>query len=983
MERPGLGSIVVAGPSGLSSAATRARGYVARYRIVEQLGEGGMGVVYLARDDALGRNVALKLLSPALSDNVQFRDRFVRESRLAAAIEHPNIIPVYEAGESEGQLFIAMRCVQGPDLRRMLAAEGPVAPARAALVVDQVARALDAAHRANLVHRDIKPGNVMIDRSEGAEHCYLTDFGLTKNIASSSGFTETGQFLGTLSYMAPEQIEGRPLDSRADLYALGCVLFECLAGVVPFRRDSDVAMMYAHLHEPPPSICAARPELPPAVDAVLARALAKAPADRQGTCAEMVGELRIALAGGSLAPFVPSSVSTGPRFSRPSAAEPMPARAAQKPSTPPAPPASRPHGARKAPRPAPAPVQLIPPAQRQAPQPLPDAGSPGYLRAAAIVAVAILLTAGGYAAALLLKKDSGGSSASAADTQAQRRLLERTVQLDREIVKLSKKLERDGGHADSATRARLAADKREADRLLTAVRAQQAGTAAATRSLVNANEKLVTALDGLRRYVSDRRPGTLRVAVDQVGGATHDVNVASTQIGQHAPVGVQTPTVSAASLPMNRVALPGDALATVDAGRGRSVSDVSDVADVNGDGTRDFGIVSYPTDGSGDPSAYVVFGGRDGDVDLSSLGDGGFEIAGASGIAAAGDMNGDGDDDLAVTGLVGDALGAFVVFGQEGSGTIDIGSLGETGRAIELPASGEAQEGPEDDIVLSGMRSAGDFNHDGTDDLIIGDPTADMGNGRAWVVYGSDSTAPVSLDSIGSDGIEIAGGHGGYLGGSVSSAGDVNGDGIDDVVTSAPYSATGGADFGPGAAFVVYGSDDPSDVDVGDLGDGGFVISTSARDAELGGVVAGAGDVNGDEVDDVLVTAPRSSPADRTGAGAAYVVFGSRGGGDDLSIDDLGARGFSIDGAAGVGSAQSQFPGGLGSTGAAAGDVNGDGLADVVLGSPGALGDAAPAYVVYGDGDASPVDLRDAGGRALALDVDTDTRAGLLRVAGN
>src|SRR3954454_2502095 len=222
---------------------THVRGRVAHYSIVRQLGEGGMGVVLLARDEALGRNVALKLLAPRYADDVQFRASFTRESRLAAAIDHPKIIPIFEAGEAQDQLFIAMRYVDGPDLRRVLAEEGPLVPARAVAIVEQVARALDAAHNAGLVHRDVKPGNVMIDPSEGREHCYLTDFGLTKNMSSSSGYTETGQFVGTLNYMAPEQIEGRDVDGRADQYALGCVLFECLAGVPPFRRDSDVAMM--------------------------------------------------------------------------------------------------------------------------------------------------------------------------------------------------------------------------------------------------------------------------------------------------------------------------------------------------------------------------------------------------------------------------------------------------------------------------------------------------------------------------------------------------------------------------------------------------------------------------------------------------------------------------------------------------------------------------------------------------------------------
>jgi hypothetical protein len=203
------------------------------------------------------------------------------------------------------------------------------------------------------------------------------------------------------------------------------------------------------------------------------------------------------------------------------------------------------------------------------------------------------------------------------------------------------------------------------------------------------------------------------------------------------------------------------------------------------------------------------------------------------------------------------------------------------------------------------------------------------------------------------------------------------------VIVSAPYAATGHGDFGPGLVHVIYGSADPASIDVSNLGDRGFTISTDRKDAELGAIVAGLGDANGDDVADVLVTAPRSSPGGRTGAGAAYVVFGSRDEAGDVSVDDLGTRGFAIDGAASVGDAQLQFPTGLGSTAAAAGDVNGDDLADVVLGSPGALGSAAPAYVVYGADDPATVDLNDPGGRAMAIELSTNRQAGPLRLAGN
>jgi len=179
-----------------------------------------MGVVHLAHDETLNRHVALKVLAPGLVENPTFRERFIRESRLAASIDHPHIVPVYESGESDGTLFIAMRYVEGADLRALLAQEGSLAPERALSIASQVAGALDAAHAVGLVHRDVKPANVLIDRAAG-EHCYLTDFGLTKNLAASSGYTETGQFVGTLSYVAPEQIAGDAVDARADVYSLG------------------------------------------------------------------------------------------------------------------------------------------------------------------------------------------------------------------------------------------------------------------------------------------------------------------------------------------------------------------------------------------------------------------------------------------------------------------------------------------------------------------------------------------------------------------------------------------------------------------------------------------------------------------------------------------------------------------------------------------------------------------------------------------
>ena len=281
------------------------------YRVDDLIGRGGMSVVYLAEQLALGRKVALKLLSPELSEDEEFRKRFVRESRLAANLEHPNIIPVYEAGEVDGLLFIAMRYVQGSDLKAMLNREGPLPLDRLIEVISQAAYALDAAHSRGLVHRDVKPGNILVASGEGpedSEHVYLSDFGLTKRTDSKSRLTSTGQFVGTLHYVAPEQIQGKDVSGRTDLYALACVAYECLAGSPPFERDSEVAVMYAHLQEPPPNINEVRDDLAPPVGEALARALAKAPEERYENCRSFMRALRDVGAE----PVTSPSVATGP-----------------------------------------------------------------------------------------------------------------------------------------------------------------------------------------------------------------------------------------------------------------------------------------------------------------------------------------------------------------------------------------------------------------------------------------------------------------------------------------------------------------------------------------------------------------------------------------------------------------------------------------------------------------------------------------------
>ncbi len=283
-------------PSGPGEFAVGSQ--IAGYRLEEQIGRGGMAVVYRALDIRLDRQVALKILAPGLSLDDAFRQRFIRESRAAAAVDHPHIIPVFEAGEASGVLFIAMRYVRGGDVRSMLDTAGTLPAARAAEIITQVASALDAAHAFGLVHRDVKPGNMLLDASSGSDrpdHVYLSDFGLSKQSLSVTGLTSTGQFLGTIDYVAPEQIEGRPVDGRTDLYALACAAYEMLCGAPPFRRDQGLAVVWAQLSEAPPSICARRQDLPPAVDAVFSRALAKAPADRYPTCMGFAMALREAL----------------------------------------------------------------------------------------------------------------------------------------------------------------------------------------------------------------------------------------------------------------------------------------------------------------------------------------------------------------------------------------------------------------------------------------------------------------------------------------------------------------------------------------------------------------------------------------------------------------------------------------------------------------------------------------------------------------
>jgi hypothetical protein len=300
---------------------------VAGYRIVEEAGSGGMGVVYRAEETGLGgRPVALKLLPPALAGDPEFRARFLREMRVAAAIDHPNIVPIYRAGEDRGLLYLAMRYVHASDLRRVLEAEGRLEPGRALAILDQVARALDAAHAHGLVHRDVKPGNILLAPpvlDGDPEHVYLVDFGLARSDSDDRSIGGGGSFLGTPRYAAPEQAAGRPVDGRTDGYALGCVLYECLTGRPPFPGGSGEAILLAHLEAAPPRVTTLRPDLPPAIDRVIARALAKSPEDRFPTCRALIAAAREALvpAGASRQRRAPTQP---PPIPPPGAPEPHP-----------------------------------------------------------------------------------------------------------------------------------------------------------------------------------------------------------------------------------------------------------------------------------------------------------------------------------------------------------------------------------------------------------------------------------------------------------------------------------------------------------------------------------------------------------------------------------------------------------------------------------------------------------------------------------
>jgi serine/threonine protein kinase len=265
-------------------------------RLEAVAGRGGMGVVFRATQLALGRPVALKAIAPWLAADKDYRERFQRESHLAASIDHPNVIPVYEAGELDGTLYLMMRWVEGTDLRTLLTTSGSLSPGRAIRLLRPVASALAAAHRRGLVHRDIKPANVMIARSdeENEDHIYLTDFGIARRIDGES-LTRTGVFVGTVDYTAPERIEGGKGRAASDIYSFGCMLFEALTGHVPFDKPTDVSKIFAHINDPIPSARDEVDGVPEQLDAIIAKAMAKPPEGRFGSAGELTAALGQAL----------------------------------------------------------------------------------------------------------------------------------------------------------------------------------------------------------------------------------------------------------------------------------------------------------------------------------------------------------------------------------------------------------------------------------------------------------------------------------------------------------------------------------------------------------------------------------------------------------------------------------------------------------------------------------------------------------------
>ena len=378
--------------SALSAGST-----IAGCRLEAVAGRGGMGVVWRATQLALGRPVAVKVIAPHYAEDPGFRERFQHEAHLAASIDHPNVIPVYEAGEGDGLLFLIMRWVQGTELRALLRREGRLEPAHAVRLLRPVSSALHAAHRRGLVHRDVKPANVLVAVGDGEEeHVYLTDFGIARRLDTDAAMTRTGALVGTLDYVAPERIEGGRGDAASDIYSLGCMAYETLTGAVPFDRPTELAKMHAHVHDPPPSVRDGEGDVPPALDAIVRRAMAKDPAERFGSAAEMAVALTGALEELEADPRrreradadtdetdlpAPSAPADATRSHATAPLSAAPDRTRPLPLDPPAPPAGPPSGGRSG------------PGGRSRRRALLAGG--GVLAVAAVVALVVALSGGG------------------------------------------------------------------------------------------------------------------------------------------------------------------------------------------------------------------------------------------------------------------------------------------------------------------------------------------------------------------------------------------------------------------------------------------------------------------------------------------------------------------------------------------------------------------------------------------------------------
>jgi serine/threonine protein kinase len=374
-----------------------------------------MGIVYLAEEVRLGRRVALKLIAPDLAEDAEFRARFEREARVAAGLDHPNVVPVFAAGEADGHLYLSMRYVEGTDLKTLLRERGRLDYPAATSVVAQVGSALDAAHARGLVHRDVKPGNILLAATaEGGFHAYLTDFGITKDSSEQTvGLTQTGQWVGTVDYVSPEQLSGLPIDARSDVYSLGCVLYQALSGRAPYQ-GADVRKIYAHMNEPPPSLQDDAPELAPAFDPVIQRAMAKDPAARYLSAGDL-GRAAQSAARGERNDVPERTVAAGDAATGiASAAVAQTETAATTPLYEPPPTAT------------PAPYEAPTPAAPPAPQPAatPPAGRSRRSRRGlwiGLAAAAILLVCAAAAVAVVAlsgNDKSGGSSGSSANSSS-------------------------------------------------------------------------------------------------------------------------------------------------------------------------------------------------------------------------------------------------------------------------------------------------------------------------------------------------------------------------------------------------------------------------------------------------------------------------------------------------------------------------------------------------------------------------------------